>query len=234
MFVTFRAGDFSSFSHSVSTVDGASGIFIAWSLRKELVHKVMMIQRTELLLSNVCIMIFFVVSLQCAFLRIRGLLRYMCTHAACQNYLLVDELDDVVPRDQLLRFCEAEASPSTKICVNSHNHSGDIATGFPVRSLVPLVVLLELDQYSASGSPKLSPVLEFRQVYLPKWNKKLRSRDLELQWKHSCQCCKVLSAVLHKVWFVTFDPLAGIPMIFAELAMREDWRRIFEELCHHD
>ena len=130
MFDFYRAGEFSSFSHSVSTADCASGIFIAWSSVIELVHKVVMTQRTELLLSNVSIMIFFVVSLQCAFLRIRGLLRYMCTHAASQNYLLVDELDDVVPRDQLLRFCEAEASPSTKFCVNSCNHSGDLATGF--------------------------------------------------------------------------------------------------------
>ena len=98
-----------------------------------------------------------------------------------------------------LRTNNSFASRSWSFCVHQNVRENpwtilaDLATEFAVLSLVPVLDLLVLDQCSASGFPELSPVVEFRRVYLPSWNKKLPSREQERLWARCDPYCRVLS-----------------------------------------
>ena len=44
----------------------------------------------------------------------------------------------------------------------------------------------------------------------------------------------VLFPILGQLWFLTIGPLVGITVFFAELAKRQDCRRVFEDSHRHE
>ena len=62
----------------------------------------------------------------------------------------------------------------------------------------------------------------------PHWN----STDLERRWARRSPCCMVSFCLFF--FDEMFFYLIGISMIFTGLSMRQDWRRVFEELYRHE
>ena len=108
-------------------------------------------------------------------------------HCDSLNQLLVEELDHVEPKDQVLRCLTLKLLRPRDFQRNSFNHPGKSCNRSLRAEFGSRIALL----FTGLRSALLRAESCDDDDKMPNWNSRLRERDRERQWGRSFPCCMV-------------------------------------------